>query len=61
MDRNGMSWMVPDNGAPFLSVLLGSYPFMLEPFFFVGIPWRWCSAAMLLGITTETCGSCLNG
>ena len=53
--------MVPDNGAPFLSVLLGSYPFMLEPFFSVGIPWRLCFAALLLGITTETCGSCLNG
>ena len=33
-----MSWMPIDNGAPFLSVLLGLYPFMLEPFFFCWYP-----------------------
>ena len=53
--------MCSADGAPFLSVLPGSYPFMLELFISVGIPWRWFCAAMLLGIRTETCGSCLNG
>ena len=61
MDRNGVFWMCSADGAPFLSVLLGSYPFMLEPSGSVGIPWRLCCAAMLLGITAEPCGSCLNG
>ena len=43
MDRNGMSWMLTDNGAPFLSVLPGLYPFMLEPLFF-----RWYPLAVVL-------------
>ena len=53
MDRNGVVWTIGADGAPFLSVLLGWYPFMLEPFFSVGIPWPSCCAAMGTGRTTE--------
>ncbi len=53
MDRSGVSWMPIDNGAPFLSVLLGWYPFMLEPYCSVRIPEPSCCAAMGTGRTTE--------
>ncbi len=53
--------MCSADGAPFLSVLLGLYPFMQEPSGSVCIPWWLCFATLLLGITAETCGSCLNG
>jgi hypothetical protein len=53
MDRNGVVWTFGADGTLFLSVLLGSYPFMLEPYCSVGIPEPSCSAAMGTGRTTE--------